>query len=201
MGVTVVGQATEDPADEVVLLKDAHGSPQAVVIAVPFLRERDVRVLSEHESAIDTERKFLVEGTARHYERCLERALELRGDAPIRTIATGHLFAAEAGTTESTRDLYVGSLGQIPADVFPKPLITWLSDTSTAGNSSEALKLAATAVPQFPLTLARPHWSARSPLLTPMPEPASLAVSPCPPLIVLSACRALLKNCSTRSES
>lgn len=121
MGVTVVGQATEDPADEVVLLKDAHGSPQAVVIAVPFLRERDVRVLSEHESAIDTERKIR-EGTARHYERCLERALELRGDAPIPIIATGHLFAAQARVTESTRDLYVGSLGQIPADVFPEAI-------------------------------------------------------------------------------
>ncbi|MDO4938232.1 MAG: exonuclease SbcCD subunit D C-terminal domain-containing protein, partial [Sutterellaceae bacterium] len=94
--------------------------PQAAVLAVPYLRERDVRVSHEHETQSDKE-ALIVEGTREHYTKVLEAALdELKtldvDNLPI--IATGHLFAAKCAAGDDERNLYVGSLGQIPADVF-----------------------------------------------------------------------------------
>ena len=52
-----------------------------------------------------------------------DAAAEVRIDVPL--IATGHLFAAGRGTRsegDGVRELYVGSLGQVGADIFPEAL-------------------------------------------------------------------------------
>lgn len=120
LNIHIVGCACDDPKDEVVVLKDKSGKPEAVVLAVPYLRERDVRVSHEQESQSDKE-ALIVEGTRKHYTEVLEVALnrlkEL-GATDIPVIATGHLFAAKCSAGDDERNLYVGSLGQIPADVF-----------------------------------------------------------------------------------
>lgn len=120
LNIHIVGCACEAPEKEVVILKDQAGTPQAAVLAVPYLRERDVRVSHEHETQSDKE-ALIVEGTREHYTKVLEAALdELKtldvDNLPI--IATGHLFAAKCAAGDDERNLYVGSLGQIPADVF-----------------------------------------------------------------------------------
>ena len=68
LNITVIGQATADPADEVVLLRDAAGTPLAVVAAVPYLRERDLRTSTENETQQDKEEKIR-SATAEHYRR------------------------------------------------------------------------------------------------------------------------------------
>lgn len=126
LDIHVVGAASENPADEVVVLKNADGQPEALVLAVPYLRERDVRISEENQSINDKERA-IVEGTRRHYAKALEKALEIRKtfsnpDIPI--LATGHLFAADSSPAQDQceRSLYVGSLGLIPADVFDEQI-------------------------------------------------------------------------------
>lgn len=124
--VHVVGNAAERDEDEVFVLKDADNNPEAIVCAVPFLRDRDVRQSSEGESYRDKESR-LVEGIISHYQKVYEEACkeqnELGKSLPI--IGMGHLFIAgssiykRSGETNGVRDLYVGSLGQVPADRLP----------------------------------------------------------------------------------
>ena len=122
LDVHVVGQASEDPADEVIVLPDAQGAPALIVCAVPYLRDRDIRAAEAGESQEDKERK-LREGIAAHYASVAalagERRAELGAEIPI--VAMGHLFAACGHTVEGdgVRELYVGSLAHVSARIFP----------------------------------------------------------------------------------
>lgn len=137
LDVHVVGLAAEQPRDEVVVIaKDSRKPPTApgnamgIVCAVPYLRDRDVRQVAPGESVEDKSRK-LVEGIVRHYQEVGTSAAGLR-DAltsgehsaaadPLPIVGVGHLFAAGGRTVEGdgVRELYVGSLAQVPADAFP----------------------------------------------------------------------------------
>ena len=126
LNVTVMGSITSDPADEVLVLKSASGEPQVIVLAVPFLRDRDVRVSVDGQTYADKE-KQLMEGIVTHYQSVYEQALRVREalgrNLPI--VAMGHLFMAGSsvykreGSSSGERDLYVGSLGQVPAHLLP----------------------------------------------------------------------------------
>lgn len=124
--VHVVGSAAEREKDEVLVLKDAHNNPEVIVCAVPFLRDRDVRQSSEGESYRDKENR-LVEGIISHYQKVYEEACKERNELgkSLPIIGMGHLFIAgssiykRSGETNGERDLYVGSLGQVPADRLP----------------------------------------------------------------------------------
>ena len=124
--VHVVGSAAEKEEDEVFVLKDADNNPVVIVCAVPFLRDRDVRQSSEGESYGDKESR-LVEGIISHYQKVYEEACKQRNNLgkSLPIIGMGHLFIAgssiykRSGETNGERDLYVGSLGQVPADRLP----------------------------------------------------------------------------------
>ena len=118
--VHVVGAVTEDPEDEILVLKGPSGNPEAVVCAVPYLRDRDIRVAEVGESLEDKNMR-LIQGIEAHYAEVAELAEEKRktcGDIPV--IALGHLFAAGGKTLEGdgVRELYVGSLARVGKEVF-----------------------------------------------------------------------------------
>lgn len=124
MGVVVMGAACADPAQEAFLLKDKNGTPEAVVAAVPYLREADIRTSIEHETDEEKDHQ-VIEGTRSHYEAVVTAADALRKEAlvpDIPLIAAGHLFAASCSCGTEERSLYIGSLGQIPAEVFPETI-------------------------------------------------------------------------------
>lgn len=120
LNVYVIGNST-DPADEVLVLRDGQGTPELIVCAVPYLRDRDIRQVEAGESVADKERKLL-EGIRSHYATVAELAQQQRDalgvDIPI--VATGHLFTAGGQTVDGdgVRELYVGSLAHITAGVF-----------------------------------------------------------------------------------
>lgn len=127
LDVHVIGQALE-PEEEVLLLNDEKGRPELIVCAVPFLRDRDLyRIRSEGDT--DERDLLLAQGMREHYRRCAEKAEELRAEAArtypnspsLPVVAMGHLFAAggTVGEDDGVRDLRIGSLGQISADIFP----------------------------------------------------------------------------------
>ena len=124
--VYVVGSAAEREEDEVLVLKDADNNPEVIVCAVPFLRDRDVRQSNEGESYRDKENR-LVEGIISHYQKVYEEACKERNELgkSLPIIGMGHLFIAgssiykRSGEVNGERDLYVGSLGQVPADRLP----------------------------------------------------------------------------------
>ena len=119
LDVHVIGEACDDPRDEVIALK-ANGRLEAVICAVPYLRERDLRRVVDEETADDKDRK-LIEGIRCHYQQAANHAEALRGDATVPIIGMGHLFITGGQLQEGdgVRDLYVGSLGQVPLQVLP----------------------------------------------------------------------------------
>jgi exonuclease SbcD len=122
-GIYIVGAATESPADEVVLLRDAAGIPQAIVCAVPYLRDRDVR-LSESGQSPDDKHMALVTGIRDHYTAVVAAACQLRDTlaTPVPILGMGHLFVAGGVAGDGVRDLYVGTLSHVGSDIFPKSL-------------------------------------------------------------------------------
>jgi DNA repair protein SbcD/Mre11 len=120
--VHVVGSITADPADEVLVLNNTAGEAALIVCAVPFLRDRDIRLSTEGESSDDKTQKLIM-GMRAHYAAvnaiALEKQQALGASVPI--LAMGHLFAAGGKTSENdgVRDLYIGSLGQVGHDIFP----------------------------------------------------------------------------------
>lgn len=125
LNVHVVGAASENPEDEVLVLRDKNNAPEMIVCAVPYLRDRDVRSVEAGESTEDKDRK-LTEGIRRHYAEVAALAEEKRAafNADIPIVAMGHLFAAGGKTVDGdgVRELYVGSLARVTADIFSKSL-------------------------------------------------------------------------------
>lgn len=122
LDVHVVGSAS-DPRDEVLVLRDAQGAPELIVCAVPYLRDRDIRLSEAGESVEDKERK-LIEGIRSHYATVAELAEQKRRTlgAGIPVVAMGHLFTAGGQTADGdgVRELYVGSLARVTAEIFPE---------------------------------------------------------------------------------
>ncbi|WP_456381451.1 exonuclease SbcCD subunit D C-terminal domain-containing protein [Hydrogenimonas sp.] len=125
LGVHVIGSVAENPEEEVLVLKGEDGSAELIVCAVPYLRDRDIRVAEAGESVEDKERK-LIEGIRGHYAEVTALAegkrAELGGEIPV--VAMGHLFTAGGQTVEGdgVRELYVGSLAHVAANIFPDTL-------------------------------------------------------------------------------
>lgn len=122
LDIHVIGTVPDNPADEVIILHDQDNNPGLIICAVPFLRDRDIKI-SEAGESFEEKQQALISGIKSHYEQICTIADEKRNrygpGLPI--IATGHLFAA-GGTTladDGVRDLSIGTLIQIGADAFP----------------------------------------------------------------------------------
>ena len=125
LNVHVIGTACDNLEDEVLVLGDDNNNPHCIIAAVPYLRDRDVRSSSAGESA-DSKDANVIKGIRTHYDEVASIAKGKQAELikihqrHIPIIATGHLFAAGGKTTDDdgVRDLYVGSLGKISADMF-----------------------------------------------------------------------------------
>jgi exonuclease SbcD len=125
LDIYVVGSSTESPEDEVLVLRNEQDVPELIVCAVPYLRDKDIRVAEAGESVEDKERKLL-DGIRTHYKAVSALAEQKRealgADIPI--IGMGHLFTAGGQTVDGdgVRELYVGSLAHVTAGIFPASL-------------------------------------------------------------------------------
>lgn len=104
-------------AQQVIEIKDQQGKQQAVICAIPFIRPRDVQISKAGQSAKEKQ-QTLQQAIADHYQVLFAHAQTLAEDnTPI--IATGHLTAVGAKTSDSVRDIYIGTLDAFPANAFP----------------------------------------------------------------------------------
>jgi exonuclease SbcD len=122
LNIHVVGYASDSPAEEVIVMAGPDHEARLIVCAIPYLRDRDIRIAEAGESVEDKERK-IIEGIRAHYRRVYEAAEEKRAmlNKSVPIVAMGHLFTAGGQTVDGdgVRELYIGSLAQVGRDVFP----------------------------------------------------------------------------------
>lgn len=129
LNVHVVGAKADSLTEEVIVLRAADQRAEAIICATPYLRDRDIRSAEAGESTEDKAQKLL-EGIQAHYAavtahaEALHSALPAEEAAHVPIIAMGHLFTAGGRTTDGdgVRDLYVGSIAHVGANIFPSVL-------------------------------------------------------------------------------
>ena len=122
LDIHVIGSIPDNPSDELLLLNTPDKTPELLVCAIPYLRDRDIRTAEAGESISDKQSKLL-EGIRNHYATLGELAEQQRNhiDLDIPIVATGHLFTAGGKTLQDdgVRDLYIGSLAHVHSNTFP----------------------------------------------------------------------------------
>ena len=110
--VHTIGKADPDFHDQIIPLEEKD-SVCAVVCAVPFLRDRDIRQTMPGENVETLERKRR-EAVIAYYKGICARAAELYPDVP--QIVTGHFFAT-GGKVSDTH--FTGNLSNISVSELP----------------------------------------------------------------------------------
>ncbi len=127
LNVYVVGSAVDNPEDEVITLTGLDNQPEAIICAVPYLRDRDIRMVEPGET-VENKNLKLIQGVKNHYEIVCKIAVERQAkykkagvDGYIPLIGMGHLFTAGGKTVDGdgVRELYVGSLAHVSKEIFP----------------------------------------------------------------------------------
>jgi DNA repair protein SbcD/Mre11 len=123
LNIHVVGRVPDNLEDELIILNDASGAPELMVLAVPYLRDKDIRS-SEAKESLGTKQNKMLQGIRDHYYRLSglaeEKQKQLTEKVPV--IATGHLFCQGGQTRQGdgVRELYIGTLVQVGLDTFPQ---------------------------------------------------------------------------------
>jgi exonuclease SbcD len=127
--IHVIGARDEEPEQDLITIRDAQGEPLALVCGVPYLRERDLGRMGEGEG-FDARQARLLAAIQGHYAELWQAAQRKAGQlgealaTRLPIIATGHLYVAGGGLGEGRPggERHIGSLGQIPASLFPEGL-------------------------------------------------------------------------------
>jgi DNA repair protein SbcD/Mre11 len=120
LNIFVVSEAG-NPEDEIIEIKDEKGDTRMIVCAVPYLKDRNVRISSPGETAADKERNLLA-GIRKHYESVHSLGKELKDKLKVPLVSTGHLFTS-GGTInqgDGVRELYIGTLARVEGSIFPE---------------------------------------------------------------------------------
>lgn len=109
--------------DQIFTLKDKQNVPYCNIVAIPFLREKDIKPDLESDNIIDIQ-KELETALINHYKKVDEYIIN-NINLRLPTISLMHLFAT--GSTSNTeiegekhRDIFVGKLKTINSNTFPK---------------------------------------------------------------------------------
>ncbi len=116
LSIDVVGRASEDLSQEV-FKYDVDGE-SVIIAAVPYLRDQDIRRAVSGEDFEQITERYRT-ALMRHYTAAADYC-ESINESKYPQIAMGHLFAIGGKTSDSEQSIYVGSLGDIAADDFPK---------------------------------------------------------------------------------
>lgn len=115
--IHIIGGVPEEFIEQIIPIKNSAGQVELVICAVPFLRDRDLRLSISGETVSERESR-LKRGICEHYNRFKQHIIQYKLDG-VPVIATGHLFAAGSSTSESEKEIHVGNLGQVCGDQFP----------------------------------------------------------------------------------
>ncbi len=108
----------EDVTQELIELKDAKGKLEAVIAAVPFLRDQDVRKSVSGETGL--ERVHAIRRAIRTHYAAVGEAMEVYAKKSVPLIAMGHLFVKDALVSAKHDNIYIGDTANIEASEFPE---------------------------------------------------------------------------------
>lgn len=127
LSVQVIPAIGENPADQVLALRQRDGQLGALLCAVPYLRPRDL-LTSQPAQDSQAAGHALQQAIARHYQ-CVHDHACARRDAlrqqnawsgpALPIIATGHLLTVGSQRSEAVRELYIGTLEALPLSLLP----------------------------------------------------------------------------------
>ena len=116
LDITVVGGAKDDIHHEIIPITGNHGEVECIVLAVPFLRDKDLRQ-SMQASEMADKSSFISEAIKQHYDKLVEMTVEKFGhSAPI--IAMGHLYMQGSITSDSEREIHIGNLEGLDSKII-----------------------------------------------------------------------------------
>lgn len=125
LNTRVIPSVMQNPQDQIVVLNDKQGLPGAIVCAIPYIRPRDVVLSQAGQSGRDKQRE-MQQAIAEHYATVFDLAqkqhkaiCQQAGVEKLPIIATGHLTTVGASTSDSVREIYIGTLDAFPASAFP----------------------------------------------------------------------------------
>ncbi|AOM41190.1 exonuclease subunit SbcD [Xenorhabdus hominickii] len=120
LNTTVIANAEAEVGQQLQVLNNKEGNAGAILCAIPYLRPRDIMISQAGQSGTQKQ-QALQNAITEHYQRLYQQACSLREQLgqPLPIIATGHLTTVGASTTDSVRDIYIGTLDAFPAQAFP----------------------------------------------------------------------------------
>ncbi len=121
LNIHIIGRVPDSIDDEIITLRDRDNQPRLMVLAAPYLRDRDIRSTLAGETLEEKDQKLL-NGIVDHYSSLYEHARSQQAelDSPVPIVAMGHLFCQGGQTVEGDglRDLYIGSLAHVDSTAF-----------------------------------------------------------------------------------
>lgn len=120
----VIPGVLDDINNQVITLTNTSAEPQAIVCAIPYLRPRDLINSIAGQSGSEKQQN-LQQAISDHYQSIYQLAKEEQSqifkdsNKQVPIIATGHLTTVGAKSSESVRDIYIGTLDAFPSSAFP----------------------------------------------------------------------------------
>lgn len=107
LNISVIGSLPDDIQKMFIPVKNRENDIEAVVVAVPYLREYDLKVTITDET-YDARADKLKKATCQLYNNLANHAKTMYNNIPL--LAMGHMLAFGLSTTESERELQIGCL-------------------------------------------------------------------------------------------
>lgn len=116
LNVHIIGHISENRNDQIIEIKGNDTVLKAVVGAVPYLRDKDIRKSVAGES-YEQRVESLRSGIQQHYYE-IESALKMYQTANIPVIVTGHLYATGGMRDDRPNSIHIGALDIIGVESF-----------------------------------------------------------------------------------
>jgi len=117
LNIRVVGAASENLEQDCLQLKNGHGALEAVVAAIPFLRDRDLSPSVSGESTLDRIQRIQA-GIRQRYQD-MGALVEPFSTQNVPILATGHLYAQGAQASDKQDNIYIGNTENLDVDTVP----------------------------------------------------------------------------------
>lgn len=120
LNTQVIANAQSELESQIVVLNNQQGEAGAILCAIPYLRPKDVMISKAGESGAEKQ-QALGQAIAEHYQALYQLAEQKRDELGVvlPIVATGHLTAMGVKSSDSVRDIYIGTLEAFPASAFP----------------------------------------------------------------------------------